>query len=343
MTILYTPTSMLKAMKEMPKPDSFLRSMLIKSAPITSDKKHIELDKYTSKQGIAVYNSRTGAPTEVGKKGFATELHVSPYVNEVITMTPSDFGTRMEGETIYQSSASSQQAQKSIQYLKELNDRLDRLEEKQIVEAITSGTVTVANSATGVNYTVDYGMDDDNKETLTGDDVWGGDDSDILGNLQDWAKRLSNKGYVATDLFLDLSAANKLIADTTIKALLDNRRVMMGEINPRQIAGQRASYVGSLNAPALSIDIYCYMGGYETADDTFTNYLDSNRAIMVGAGVEIQTHYGKIENFNANFIGERFPNMWAENNGKVRYIGMESAPLEVLRNPNAVFSAKTGA
>lgn len=343
MTTLYTPRQMLKAMKEMPKPDSFLGDMLVKGAAKLSNKKYIELDKFTGKQGIAVYNSRTGNATEVGKKGYTTDLHVSPYVNEVITMTPSDFDTREEGNTVYDTEAAGTQATKTTEYIGDLNGRLDRLEEKQIVEAITSGTVTVSNASTGVNYTVDYGLDADNKETLTGDDVWGGTTSDILGNVEDWGKRLSDKGYVAADMVLDINAAKQFRADTEILALLDNRRVQMGEISPRKIAGQRASYLGTLAAVGVNVDVWAYMGGYETADDTFVNYLDTNRAIMIGAGVEIEKHYGKIENFKANFRGQRFPNMWAENNGKVRYIGMESSPLAVLRNPNAIFSAKVGA
>lgn len=343
MTILYTPRQMLKAMREMPKPDSFLKKVLVSGSDVLSDKKEIELDKYTSKQGIAVYNSRTGAPTEVGKKGYTTDLHVSPYVNESITMTPSDFDTVEDGKTIYDEGASGTMATKTAEYLVDLNGRLDRLEEKQRAEAIISGTVTVSNAETGVDYTVDFGLDDDNKETLTGNDVWGGTTSDIIGNVEDWGDRLSKKGYVATDLILDINAAKEWRSDSEIKSILDNRRIEAGEINPRRLARQRASYIGTLNAVGVNIDVWAYMGVYETEDDTFSYYLDSNRAVMIGAGVEVQPHYGKIENFKSRFRGRRFPNMWAENNGKVRYIGMESAPLQVLRNPNAIFSAKVGA
>jgi hypothetical protein len=331
---------MLRAMVEMPPADTFLKSVLVNSAPVLSDKKEIELDKFVGKQGVAVYNSRVGQPTEVGKKGYTTDLHVSPYVNENITMTPQDFDTRQPGDNIYDASPQADRAAKTTMYLSDLNARLDRLEEKQIAEAITSGTVTVQNAAAGVDYTVDYQMSANNQATLSGGNVWGGASSDIIGNLETWGQRLSNKGYVAADLIMDINAATLFRKDTEILNYLDNRRVEMGDLSPRRLAGQRASYLGTLSAVGINIDCWAYMGVYETADDTFSPYLDANRAILVGAGAEVEQHYGKIENFKTSFRGRRFPNMWEENNGKVRYIGMESAPLAVLRNPNSIFSAK---
>lgn len=344
MTItVYTPRQMLNAMEERPAPDSFFRSKLISGPPIVTDKKIIELDKYTGKQGVAVYNSRTGAPTSVTKKNFTTDTHVTPYVFEEITMTPSDVDTRKPGETVYGAQAGANAQSSQMEFMEELNQRLDRLEEKQIVEAATAGTVTVLNASAGVSYTVDYGMDSDNKETLTGDDVWGGATSDILGNAEAWGQRLMKKGYVATDWILDVNAAAKFRADTAILALLDNRRVQMGTLEPRMLAGQRVSYIGTLNAVGVNVDVWCYLGGYETADDTFAYYLDSNRAIMLAAGAEVKQVYGKLENFKTNFRAARFPQMIPDKYGKSVELTMESAPLAVLRNPNAIFSAKTGA
>lgn len=342
-TTLYTPQQMLRAMSHRPKVDSFLRDRLVNQPAILSDKKYIELDKFTEGQGVAVYNSRTGGPTEVAKQGYDTDLHVSPYVFESINQTPSDTDVREMGETIYESDAARNSNSKQMWNLEYLNKRLDRLEEKQIVEAITAGTVTVANAAAGVNYTVDYNMPSDNKVTLTGDNVWGGDDSDIKGNIETWGLRLLELGYPAVDLLLDFQAGQKLSVDTSILALLDNRRVVVGEIETKMIAGQKASKLGTLNLVGVNVDVWIYSGGYETAANTFTSYFDSNRAIMVGAGVEIQQHYGKIENFKANFKGRRFPQMVPDRYGKQIELLMESAPLAVLRNPAAIISAKVGA
>lgn len=339
-TTLYTPKQMLKAMKEMVRPDSFLRDRYITGTE-TTDKKYIELDKVASRQGIAVYNSRTGEPTEVKKQGYDTDIHVAPYIDEVITMTPSDTDTREPGNTIYEDNASSNKAAKTVAYLNELQDRLDRLEERQVFECLKEGKVPVQNTVTGVNYTVDYNMPAGNKIALTGDDVWGGNDSAILANIEAWAQILSEQGYVAADLLLDIKAAALYRADSDILALLDNRRVEMGQLEMQRLKQMRASWLGQLDAVGVNVNVYCYFGGYETAESTFSRYMDDNRAIMVGAGLEIEQHYAKIENFGSNFVGRRFPNQWGDSGrGKIQYIGMESSPLAVMRNPKAVVSAK---
>lgn len=340
---VYTPKQMLNAMQERQTPDSFFRNRLISGPAIVTDKVVLEVDKYTRSQGIAVYNSRVGSPTAVSKKNFSTDTHVTPYVFESKSLTPSDVDERAINTTVYGTSAQGTAQSQQFETMEELSQRLDRLEEKQIVEAATSGTVTVLNATAGVSYTVDYGMDSDNKVTLTGDDVWGGATSDILGDLEAGGQRLANKGCVATDIVLDVNAAAKYRADTAILALMDNRRVEMGEIKPRMLAGQRVQYLGQLSGIGVNVDVWCYLGGYETADDTFSYYLDSNRCIMIGQGVEVQQVYGKLENFKSNFRAARFPQMVPDRYGKVIDMTMESAPLAVLRNPNALYSIKTGA
>lgn len=339
---VYTPKQMLNAMQERPAPDSFFRSRLISGPAIVTDKKVIEIDKYTRAQGIAVYNSRTSGPTVVSKKNFTTDTHVAPYIFESKSMTPSDVDERAINTTVYGTSAQGTARSQQMEDMEELSQRCDRLEEKQIVEAATAGTVTV-NNAKGESYVVDYGMDSDNKVTLTGDDVWGGATSDILGDLEAGGQRLAKKGYVATDIVLDVNAAAKYRADTAILALMDNRRVDIGKFEPRMLAGQRVQYLGPISGIGFNVDVWCYLGGYETADDTFTYYLDSNRCIMIGQGVEVQQVYGKLENFKTNFRAARYPQMVPDKYGKLIEMTMESSPLAVLRNPNALYSIKTGA
>lgn len=337
MTILYTPRELLEAMRINPLPDRFLRDMLVNRPEVISDKKYIELDKVVSSQAMATYNSRTGNPTIVNKTGFSTAVHVAPYVYEAIPITASDVDVRNPGENIYQSNAGSNLAEKVAMWTRELEDRLSVREEQQVASGIQNGTLTV--SGDGVSYTVDFGMPAANKVTLTGGDVWG-TTTDMLGQIEDWAKILSNKGYVASKMLLDVNAATLLRNDSTLQGLLNNRRIVTGEINPQVVAGHRASYMGTLNGVGLDIDLYVYLGGYQTDSTTFVNFLSSNKAILIGAGLEIVPCYSKIENLKAaGFRGRAFPNMWIEDSGKEGFITLESGPLMGIRNPEAIVSA----
>ena len=345
MTVLYEPRQMLAAMKEQVRPDSFLRSQLVNMPENYSDTKYIEIDDEVIAQGIAAYNTRTGEAVEVAKDGYSTKLHVAPYVDEQITMSTADLDTRMPGETIYEGSAVSRRAAKTNEALGKLQDRFDRLEEGQVAQAIQTGVISVTNTATGVDYDVDFGLPAANKVTLSSTAVWGGAASDIKGNLQTWAKVLRDQGYPAVNLMMQGDAADLLLADAStstgsLYGLLDNRRIEIGEINIEQVANQRASYLGRLMLPGVTVNLWAYYGGYRTDASTFVEYMTQYRAVMIGAGFGIQPCYGKIENFKSNFVGKRFPNQWDDGGrGKKVYTGLESSPLMVARNIRGIFSA----
>lgn len=337
---LYTPREMMAAMREWVRPDSFLKGRLVNAPDSISDTKYIEIDDEQITQDIAAYNSRTGEPVEVSKDGYATKIHVAPYVDDMQTISTADLDTRLPGETVYEGSAVSRKAELVNKALMRMSDRLDRLEESQIAEVIQKGTVTVLNATTGQNFTIDFGLPAANKATLSGANVWGGGSSDILGNFQTWCGQLQKRGYTVVDAYMHQDAANLLMADATIKGLLDNRAINIGEISPREIAGQRASYLGMIAYPGLNVMLWVYNGGYESAPGTFVKYFDQYRVVLVGSGFGIQPHYGKIENHKTNYKVKRFPNMWDDGGrGKKIYVGMESSPLMVAKNIRGIFSA----
>lgn len=337
MTILYTPREMLAMTEQKPRPDNFLRGRFIRQE-VFSDKKFLEIDKVIGSQAKAAYSARAGGPTVVDKTGYSTLLHVAPYVYEAIPFSAADLDTREAGDTIYGSNAASSLAMKTSGWVGTLEDRLNRLEEAQLASALTSGTVVV--SGDGTSYTVDYGMPSGHKVTNSGDDVWGTTTA-IMAQLTEWSTFLSNKGYVATDLIMDPTAAALLLNDTTIATKLNNFRLSLGQVNPTLVAGQRASYLGNLAFANLNIDLWSYNGGYETAAGTFVNYLGTYRAIMVaGQQLDCRAHYGKIENLKSgSFIGRRFPNMYIQEDGRQGFVTLESAPLMAIHNPEAVVSA----
>lgn len=338
MTILYTPREMLAMVEQKPAPDNFLRGKFVRGE-FYSDKTQLEIDKVIGTQAIAQYSSRTGGPGVVDKTGYSTLLHVAPYIYEQIPFTSQDVDVRAPGETIYGANAGQSLAKKTSDWMMKLEERINRREEQQMASALISGTVVV--SGAGVSYTVDYGMPAAQKITLTAGDVWGTTTS-IIPQLTAWATLLSNRGYIATDLIMDPATAALLCNDTTVKAVLNNWRINMGQIQPQVVAGQRASYIGNLGSIGFNLDLWSYAGVYETSTGSYTNYLGADRAIMVASpSIDCRAHYGKIENLKqGNFIGKRFPNMWIEEDGRKGFITLESAPLIAIHNPECVVSVQ---
>ena len=94
-----------------------------------------------------------------------------------------------------------------------------------------------------------------NTETLTGTAQWGKSAAKISDNLEDWADKVLTNGFA----IMGKTALRNFLADEKISKMLDNRRVEMGLIHPRDLPNG-VKYVGHLNSP--NIDIYTYAEVY---------------------------------------------------------------------------------
>lgn len=332
--VQYTTREMLDAMKQAPRPTTFLQDLVI-GRRLYTDKTILEIDIDKGGETISPYVSRVGDPTPVGKDGFDTLLHAAPYIYDEITYTPSDGDQRTVGETIYQSDAQSNIDTRTADWLNKLQDRMIRREEQQVAEALQTGKVVV--SGVGTAYTVDYQMDAGHIITLTGGDVWGSSTELKIDQFEAWSTLIQDKGAPTPEwAVLDFNSAQLLRKDSVFLALLDNRRVKMGEIDFKTINGQRASFIGTLDAIGLNIDLYSYQGSYKNDAGTRVRFMNDDQLILGSSQARVDMHYAKIENFNApRFIGRQFPQMGIEPKGKKGYVSLESGPLVGLHQPDA--------
>ena len=314
----YTPKEMLRMMLQVPLPTNFLSSMLINERNMTN-KTIIEIDQV------------------IGKSGLSTLLHVAPYMYEQLPYKPSDVDVRGSGSTVYDDSAAFL-AGRVERWLTDLENRFIRAEERQMAEALQSGIVTV--SGKDVDYVVDFKQKAAHLLDVSISAPWTGA-ADKLAQIQEWAQLISDTGAPGAGILIaDTKAMNLLLADTAILALLDNKRVERGEINFTQLREQRATFCGTLRGPGFDIDLYSYQGMYQTAAGsvlTTNRYMNDNTIILTSREMDTRFHYAKIENFKTgDFRGQRFPNHWETEDGKNRYMTMESSPLVGLHQPDGV-------
>jgi len=151
-TIQITPREMVEAMRQNPRPSTFLRDLFVRREQY-SNKTIIEIDKVNGSQIIANFVARSGGPNVVGKAGYETLLHAAPYLYEKIPYGPDDLDVRGAGMTVYDDPSAALN-ERVAEWLMDLDDRFTRNEEKQIADAILTGEISV--SGKGVNYTVDF-------------------------------------------------------------------------------------------------------------------------------------------------------------------------------------------
>lgn len=334
---IYTPRVMIEAMKQSQRPTTFLGDLLVKRrTPELSDL--IEIDVETGGKKVSVYTTRTANPTEVGKLGYHTNIHNTPYISEEVTYTSRDTRDRLPGENPYAGQNPRARLDTKIaNWLADLQDRLIRREEQQIAEAIQTGKLVI--SAPGVNYTVDYQMNSSHIVVLTGSDLWSST-GDKIAQIEAWSALIRNSGApAATDIIMGTSAAAAFLADSKVLDLYNKWNANFGSLVPQVIAGQGATFLMTLRRIGVDVNIYVYQAQYDDAG-TIKSYIDPNKVVMLARSMRAEFHYGPIENLkHGTMVAANFPYIYEDETGKSGHVCLESAPLFGLHQPDAVVCA----
>lgn len=160
------------------------------------------------------------------------------------------------------------------------------------VQAIMEGQIHVIGE--GVNEVIEFGFT--NKVKLDTAKQWGKSGATPLDNLGDWVDMVLVNGFANVDhAIMGKVALRKFLNDEGVQKLLDNRRIEMGLIHPKDLDGG-VKYIGHLNDPDL--DIYTYNGVYL---DDWTNPLapetkpliDDNKIALMPSNPDFMRAYAR--------------------------------------------------
>jgi len=339
---IYDTRTMLEALRKMPPARSFLRDLFFTETREFATK-HVDLDIIRGGRKIAAYVSPLAEGKVVEKDGYETKTFTPPYLKEKESITPQEFFTREAGNTIYApGDGPAQRAQRELgRILADLDDRFSRREEVQAAEALDTGVVTCVGD--GVDATVDFGMPSTHKITLAGASLWSDANSDPLGDLIDWCDLASkDSGLVPDVMIVGLDAWKALRQHQKVMDALDNRRVMVGAFEPRQLPNG-VTYLGDLEEAGVSLTLYSYKEWYEDpVDGQVKPMVPADKVWLGSTRARCRRLYGAIQDLRAGGLAAvaRFPKSWEEEDPSVRWVMLQSAPLMALEQPDAFISAK---
>jgi major capsid protein E len=323
---MFQTRTMLRAIEQILTPTLWLRNTIFGSVE-NHTTKYVDIDIQKGNRKLAAYVSPLLPGKTVTREGFVTNTYEPPYTKERMITTAQDFLNRDMGTNVYSGASTPQdKAQRQLgKDLRTLMMRVDRTEEVQAAEAIQTGIVTAIGD--GMSATINFGMLSSHKPVLTGTDTW--DDlanSDPLADLKTWRNLVKkDSGLVPRDVILGENAIAYLIRNTTVKSLMDNRRITMGEIKPDTLP-DGVTYWGHLNE--ANLDVWEYTDWYYnvgTAQDE--PLIDPDKVIMWARGARATRHYGMIQDLEASFVVPRFAKSWEEKDPSARMLLMQSAPL----------------
>jgi hypothetical protein len=208
---------------------------------------------------------------------------------------------------------------------KDLNQRLERLEESYCWEAL-AGQITV--NEVDVKATISMGFGATHKPTVS--TAWSDAGADIIGDVYAWKKLIrKDTGYVATDLYLPGDTMEYVYKNTAIKGLFSEKHKWQY---------LQTSVIEGL----LGLNWHVFDGGYEEPAGTFKPYINADYAIMMSKGGNpFQILEGLSADHDApkNHTG-KFSKSWEEKDPSARFFLIEYNFLPVVMRPDNVVYAK---
>jgi hypothetical protein len=305
----------------------------------------VDIDIYKGGRKMAPFVHPNHEGKVIQRKGFATRSYKPPYIKPFMVTTAADMLKRQMGETIYGATKTPMEraAEQVAQDLSTLDEMIIRREEWMAARSLQDGKLRVIGD--GIDDTVDFLMSSDNKISLTGNAKWSdAANSKPLDDLQSWKSILNKAGYNGSDVVMSsvawkyFFAANQVSGSSGKKSPFDMSRILLGEINPRDMVGG-VQYKGRLTE--IGVDIYTYEEWFEDEFDnnTLKPIVDDGRVLMLSRGVRSDILYGAIQDLEANGAVPRFPTSWIEKNPSRRYVMLQSAPLTVPHDIDSTVSA----
>ncbi len=320
-------------------PRMFLLELFFGGSDIkTHDTKHVDIDIVRRGRKLAAFVSPLHEGRAVEREGFRTATFTPPYTKEFKTTTAEHVMKRRPGETIYARPMTPEERAAEIlgEDMADLRDRILRREAWMAAQLLKTGTVVCKGD--GIDVVIDFGMPSDHKITLSAEDKWNVATSDPVSNLVDWRSMIArDSGLVPGVAVLGSEVAKAVRNNPAVMKQLDNRRVTLGQIDPRQLP-DGVVYLGMLE----QTDLYSFDDYYEDDAGNLQPMVPADHLFLGSTQSANRRHYGMIEDLDLNAEAEAqyFAKSWKVPNPSARYVMVQSAPLPAMHQPDAFAAIK---
>lgn len=313
---------------------------------MTFDTEEVQFDEIVKGGRLAPFV----APSVNGKlqkeKGYAVKAFRPPYLKPKYEVRTGQALKRSPGEPLGGALAPAQRRNlKIIELLQDEEQEITRREEAMAVEAIMTGKLEVTDEEQHGDLVIDYGRSADNQvellSTAKWDEVTDTEEApyDVIGDLESWAEAATGN---IDSLLMDKGTWAKFRKFRQVKAKLETRR---GSNSAMETATRDLGRVVSYKGQFGDLDVWVYMGSYEDAAGTKTEFMPAGHLLMFSAQYDEVLAYGAIQDDDAMDEGvstaARFPKVWKEGGDPAKtYVKTDAAPLPVLADPDAVVVVK---
>jgi len=337
---IFETRTMLAALEQMKPATTFLLDTFFPSAPVTHTTENIDID-IVDKTGrkMAPFVSPRLEGKVIKKNGFKTRSYKAPYIKEKTITTAMDFMNREPGSTIYApgETPSMRAARELGKDLAELRDLITRRMEWMASQLLETGSVVIKGD--GIDDEIDFQMKSSHLPVLSGAALWTATTSDPIKNLEDWAELLGqDSGIYPSDVVMGRDVYQAFRKHALVLAYLDNRRIEIGMMAPRQVS-PGVHFVFRLES--AGINIWTYAESYWDDDTSaLKKFVPDNKLFMGSGSAYTRKHFGVIKDLEASAAVPYFPKTWVEKDPSAQILLLQSAPLVALHQVDAFLCAQ---
>lgn len=330
---LYDTRTMLEAVQQMTPAKTFLKDTFF-GTPKTFLTEHVDVDIRKGRRKMAPFVNPKVAGKVMDREGFKTSTFTPPSIKPKRVIQSVDLNKRSFGENIYSTRSPEDRAAEILATdLEELDETITRREEWMAAQVLFTGKVDVVGDGVDVQIDYDFG----NNKTLSGTSLWSDkDNSNPLSDLNKWANEIVKSSGVSPNIAVfSTDVIEAFVSHPKVKDVLDNRRVVLGEIRPQELPNG-ATYVGTVNALGYQFDVYGYNEWFYDEEAEVEKPMVPEGKLMIGSTNSRSTMaYGAVnltDQLTSQFItyeGMRIPDSWIEKDPAARYLQMHAKPLPI--------------
>lgn len=313
---------------------SFFQPVLLKTL-------NAELDTVEGSRVIAPFK-REGAKRTVTKRGGYTKRPFHCYEISLERSTDAmDVFKAQPGEpstVVDPMDPNDRQAYILGQDSLDLNNRINRTIETICSKALFDGKYDILDEDNKKIDGIDFGCKSSHKITKTGENIWTGNQADVIGDLA------SLDTIVNEDS--GLTVADKIFGSAAWNAARNNEKFMK-DFDRLHVTGNSLDLAAGRNNLGARLvgfhngcRIWVYDEIYKVGNDK-VNFVPKDKVLAIGEGVAAKLYFGCVGNVKDGwFMGERFAKTFYDEDDEEQKLIVKSRPLAVLQQADGIAWAK---
>lgn len=353
MVDIYNTQTMVRALELIPPKPVFLKNRYFRTTDqdifTTEDVLVDYKDEYQRKMAPCVIPMKGGIP--VARSGYRTERLTPPYVAPERILTIDQLNKRQFGETLFSKKKPAEREAAILRSdLIELSDMIDMREEYMAARTLFDNGYELRHYADeygGEKYeefTIHFYEEERNPSVYTPAASWDGGDDQFYKDLVLMIRSLKRRGIQVSDLLLGENVAVEILKNDFLLKLLDNRRVQIGELAPKEMPNGATSY-GKIIVDGTILEMISYTLQY-TDEKNKVQSLIPKDSIALTAPDTGRMLYGTVTQIEESdhqfhsYTAKRVPHVVSNVKDSIRTLTEKSRPLAVPKVKNSTISAK---